>query len=70
MTILRWILEVYDWRGWTIFIWLRIDTSGGLLQTLGFHKMLGNSSVAEQLPASPDGLASMEFVSQFSKLVF
>jgi hypothetical protein len=43
--------------GWTRLIWLRIGTSGGLLWskwwTFWFHKMLGNSRVAE-------GLSSVE----------
>jgi hypothetical protein len=40
--------------------------SGGLLWTqqwsFGFHKMLGNSWEAAQLPASKEGLISMELV--------
>jgi hypothetical protein len=30
-TILKWILEKYDWMVWIGLIWLRIGTSGGLL---------------------------------------
>jgi hypothetical protein len=40
-----------DWTSWTRY-W-----------TFGFHKMLGNSSVAAQLAASQEGLSSMELVS-------
>jgi hypothetical protein len=29
--ILNWILDRYDRAVWTGFIWLKIDTSGGLL---------------------------------------
>jgi hypothetical protein len=30
-TILKWILERYDWMVWIELIWLRIGSSGGLL---------------------------------------
>jgi hypothetical protein len=44
-------------------IWLRIRASEGCLWTrygtLGFHKMLGSSSVTAQLAASQEGLSSM-----------
>jgi hypothetical protein len=30
-TIIKWILERYDWMVWIGLIWLRIGTSGGLL---------------------------------------
>jgi hypothetical protein len=47
-------------------IWLRIDTSGGLLWTrkwtFVFHKMLRSSWVAAQMAASQEGLSSMEWV--------
>jgi hypothetical protein len=29
--ILEWILEIWDERLWSVFIWLRIGTRGGLL---------------------------------------
>jgi hypothetical protein len=29
--ILIWILEKWGWKAWTGFIWLKIETSGGLL---------------------------------------
>jgi hypothetical protein len=45
--ILKWILERKDGIVWTGFVWFRIETSGGLLETwlrtFWFHKMLGNS---------------------------
>jgi hypothetical protein len=31
--ILKWILQKQDIKVWTGFIWLRIGTCGGLLQT-------------------------------------
>jgi hypothetical protein len=51
-------------------IWLRMRTSGGavvntVMNFRGFHKMLGNSSVAVQLAVSQEGLSSMELL-QFS----
>jgi hypothetical protein len=49
----------YDGMVWIGLIWLRIVTSGGLLRTSGFHKMLGSSRVAAQLAASREGLSSM-----------
>jgi hypothetical protein len=49
---------------WTGFIWLGIETSGGLLWTryFGSHKMFWNSWVAERLATSQEGLSSMELV--------
>jgi hypothetical protein len=51
---------------WVAFIWFRKRTGEGLLWTrqwtFGFHKMLRNSSVAEWLAASQEGLGSMELV--------
>jgi hypothetical protein len=48
---------------WIGLIWLMILTSGKLLWTrywtAGFHKMLGNSSVAAHWAASQEGLSSM-----------
>jgi hypothetical protein len=29
--MLEWVLGKYDWMLWTGFIWLRIETIGGLL---------------------------------------
>jgi hypothetical protein len=29
--ILKWILKKYDTGVWTLFMWLRIETGGGLL---------------------------------------
>jgi hypothetical protein len=54
------------WTGW---IWLRIGASGGFFwayhSTFGFHKMLRNCWVAEELVVSQEGLSSMELVSCF-----
>jgi hypothetical protein len=48
---------------WIGSIWLRIGTSGELLWTrcwtFGFHNMLGNHLVAEQLVTSQEGLAPL-----------
>jgi hypothetical protein len=57
--VLKWILEKSDEVVWIGFISFRIGTSGGgaLLNTVmnfGFHKILENSSVAEQLAASQE----------------
>jgi hypothetical protein len=30
MIILQWSVKKWDGRAWTVFIWLRIRTSGGL----------------------------------------
>jgi hypothetical protein len=29
--LLKWIIKKYDWRAWSEFIRLRVETSGGLL---------------------------------------
>jgi hypothetical protein len=51
---------------WTGLVWLRIGTGGELLRirysTFGFHKMLGNYRVSEQLGISRVVLGSMELV--------
>jgi hypothetical protein len=51
---------------WAAFIWLRVETSGGLLWrrhwTFGFSMMLGNSWMDERLMASWKGLSSMELL--------
>jgi hypothetical protein len=54
---------------WTGLIWFRIGTGGGHVWlpqwTLGFHKMRGNSWLAEGLSASQEGLCSMEKVNEW-----
>jgi hypothetical protein len=56
---------------WTGFIWLKTATFGGLFEhgneELGFHKILGNSSVAERLVVSHEGLSSMDLDRQIDK---
>jgi hypothetical protein len=53
---------------WTWVMWLRIESSGGLLWIrqwiFWFHKMLRSSWGAERLAASQEGLSSMELVTQ------
>jgi hypothetical protein len=60
------MLKKQDGVVWAGFIWLRIETNGGLSWTrdciFGFHKMLGHSWGAEQLVASQEGLSSTELV--------
>jgi hypothetical protein len=46
---------------WTGFFQVRIRTRGGLLWTQ-FHKLFGNSWVAERLAASQEGIRSLELV--------
>ena len=57
------------WWAWTVSVWLRIGTGGGLLSirwwTFGFHKKKRISWVAEELLASQKGVCSMELVSNF-----
>jgi hypothetical protein len=55
-----------DGMVWIGLIWLRIETSVGLLWTrqwtFGFHRMLGSSWVVAQWAASQEGLSSMSEV--------
>jgi hypothetical protein len=55
--------------GWTVFIWIRIEISGGLLGTqqlsFGFHNILGTSRVAAELVASQEGFDSIVVVSYY-----
>jgi hypothetical protein len=54
--ILKWILEKWDAQGsdrWRAFV-------NAVKKTFGFHKMRGNSWVAEDILASQEGLCSME----------
>jgi hypothetical protein len=46
--------------------WLRIGTSGELLWTFGFHKMLRSSWVAAQLAASQERFSSVELFVLFT----
>jgi len=52
-TILKWVLKRQVGKVWTVFIWLRVRTSGGLFWTrwwaLEYHKSLGISWPAEWL---------------------
>jgi hypothetical protein len=61
------------WVAWTGLIWLRIETSEGLLctrlWTFGFHKMLGNSWVVAQLLTSPEELSSMDLVMTYLAVI-
>jgi hypothetical protein len=57
-------VRVIGWGGIYWLVWLRIGTSGWLLWTFGFHKMVGNSWVASQQTASQQGLCSMELVTR------
>jgi hypothetical protein len=54
--------------GWGVMDWIHLaqdrDQLRTLVNTFGFHKMLGHSCVAERLVTSEEGLGSMELVSQ------
>jgi hypothetical protein len=52
---------------WTGPIWHRIETSGGVLWTFGFIKMLGTSWVAAQLADSQEGAKLRMQVSKYSQ---
>jgi hypothetical protein len=71
-TILKRILEKYDGVVCIGLIGLRIGTSKGFLWTwqwtLGFHKILVNFLVAEQLASFQERLSSMELVKELIML--
>jgi hypothetical protein len=66
-------LREVRWGAWTGSIWLRIGTVGELLWmrlwTFEFHKMRGNSWVAQDVLPSQEALCSMEQVSKQAPIV-